>query len=62
MDGLAFIVLVLAATFIVLFIAVFLMIGFVMVANRYLKKAVDWLVPPLENQKKTFCNPWPRTN
>jgi 4-hydroxybenzoate polyprenyltransferase len=52
----------LAATFIVLFIAVFLMIGLVMVANRYLKKAVDWLVPPLENQKKAFCNPWPRMN
>jgi Na+-transporting methylmalonyl-CoA/oxaloacetate decarboxylase gamma subunit len=57
MDGLTLTLLALAAvTFLVLFAAVFLMIGVGFFTRRYLKKALDWLLPPFENQKKTLCN------
>jgi hypothetical protein len=65
MDGLGiiFIVLALAAgTFLVLFVAVFLIIVMVFFAIRYLKMALDWLVPPLENRKKSLCSPVVRMN
>jgi uncharacterized protein YneF (UPF0154 family) len=65
MNGLALVLTLLtlaAAMFLVLFVAVFLTIGVVFVARRYLKKALDWLLPPLEDPKETLCNPATRMN